>query len=188
MIAQQLYEGIELPGEGSIGLITYMRTDSTRVSEQALDRSAPVHYRNLLARLRAREVDLLQDQEGCADAHEAIRRPRRLRNSARRVCAPPHAGPVLPLQADLESFRRVADAAGHLDETTVDVDASASGAPSVSSGSRARCRSSPAGWRSTTRSKPEAADRGAGTGCGHRRGRGRIEPAAAVSPKAIGSR
>src|SRR5438094_3209446 len=33
MIAQQLYEGIELPGEGSVGLITYMRTDSTRVSE-----------------------------------------------------------------------------------------------------------------------------------------------------------
>ncbi len=36
MIAQQLYEGIELPGEGAVGLITYMRTDSTRVSEQAL--------------------------------------------------------------------------------------------------------------------------------------------------------
>src|SRR5918994_278320 len=37
MIAQQLYEGIELPGEvGTVGLITYMRTDSTRVSEQAL--------------------------------------------------------------------------------------------------------------------------------------------------------
>ena len=36
MIAQQLYEGIELPGEGAVGLITYMRTDSTRVAEQAL--------------------------------------------------------------------------------------------------------------------------------------------------------
>jgi DNA topoisomerase-1 len=36
MIAQQLYEGIELPGEESVGLITYMRTDSTRVSEQAI--------------------------------------------------------------------------------------------------------------------------------------------------------
>src|SRR5919197_3735384 len=35
MIAQQLYEGVELPGEGSVGLITYMRTDSTRVSDQA---------------------------------------------------------------------------------------------------------------------------------------------------------
>ena len=38
MIAQQLYEGIELPGEeAAVGLITYMRTDSVRVSEQALD-------------------------------------------------------------------------------------------------------------------------------------------------------
>ena len=36
MIAQQLYEGIDLPGEGSVGLITYMRTDSTRVAEQAI--------------------------------------------------------------------------------------------------------------------------------------------------------
>ena len=36
-IAQQLYEGIELPGEGAVGLITYMRTDSTRVSEQAIE-------------------------------------------------------------------------------------------------------------------------------------------------------
>jgi DNA topoisomerase IA len=32
MVAQQLYEGVELPGEGSVGLITYMRTDSTRVA------------------------------------------------------------------------------------------------------------------------------------------------------------
>ena len=36
MLAQQLYEGIEIPGEGSVGLITYMRTDSTRVSDEAL--------------------------------------------------------------------------------------------------------------------------------------------------------
>src|ERR671912_1439865 len=36
MIAQQLYEGVELPGDGAVGLITYMRTDSTRVSDQAL--------------------------------------------------------------------------------------------------------------------------------------------------------
>ncbi len=36
MIAQQLYEGVEVPGEGSVGLITYMRTDSTRVSNDAI--------------------------------------------------------------------------------------------------------------------------------------------------------
>ena len=37
MIAQQLYEGVEITGEGSVGLITYMRTDSLRISEEALE-------------------------------------------------------------------------------------------------------------------------------------------------------
>ncbi len=36
MLAQRLYEGIELGGDGTVGLITYMRTDSTRVSNEAL--------------------------------------------------------------------------------------------------------------------------------------------------------
>src|SRR5207245_4925057 len=36
MVAQRLYEGVELGGEGSVGLITYMRTDSTRVADDAL--------------------------------------------------------------------------------------------------------------------------------------------------------
>ena len=40
MLAQQLYEGIDLGPEGSTGLITYMRTDSTRVSETAKEEAA----------------------------------------------------------------------------------------------------------------------------------------------------
>jgi DNA topoisomerase-1 len=36
MVAQKLYEGVEIGAEGAVGLITYMRTDSTRVSETAL--------------------------------------------------------------------------------------------------------------------------------------------------------
>ena len=35
-IAQQLYEGVDVSGEGSIGLITYMRTDSLRISDEAI--------------------------------------------------------------------------------------------------------------------------------------------------------
>ena len=42
MLAQRLYEGVELGKEGAVGLITYMRTDSTRVSDDALDGSARV--------------------------------------------------------------------------------------------------------------------------------------------------
>ncbi len=37
IIAQQLYEGIDIKGEGTVGLITYMRTDSTRVSQEAVN-------------------------------------------------------------------------------------------------------------------------------------------------------
>ena len=40
MLAQQLYEGIELGKEGTVGLITYMRTDSTRISEIAKEEAA----------------------------------------------------------------------------------------------------------------------------------------------------
>lgn len=36
IVAQQLYEGINIKGEGSVGLITYIRTDSTRVSPEAI--------------------------------------------------------------------------------------------------------------------------------------------------------
>jgi DNA topoisomerase-1 len=73
MLAQRLYEGVEVDQEGSVGLITYMRTDSTRVAEGALATArdfiqrnfgaaylppAPIHYRN---------------KKGAQDAHEAIR-------------------------------------------------------------------------------------------------------------------
>ena len=42
MLAQQLYEGIDLGKEGTIGLITYMRTDSTRISEVAKEEAANI--------------------------------------------------------------------------------------------------------------------------------------------------
>ncbi|MBE3073100.1 MAG: type I DNA topoisomerase, partial [Acidobacteria bacterium] len=73
MIAQQLYEGIELPGEGAVGLITYMRTDSTRVSEDAL-----VEVRAQIAATYG--ADFVPDRPNyfrakadAQDAHEAIR-------------------------------------------------------------------------------------------------------------------
>ena len=62
MVAQQLYEGVELPGEGAVGLITYMRTDSTRVSDQAIADVRAVHRRRLRRGVRAREAERLQDE------------------------------------------------------------------------------------------------------------------------------
>ena len=54
MLAQRLYEGVELGTEGSVGLITYMRTDSTRVSDDALDEVRGVDQRALRRAVRAR--------------------------------------------------------------------------------------------------------------------------------------
>ena len=47
MLAQRLYEGVELGEEGSVGLITYMRTDSTRVASEALDEARAAHHGTL---------------------------------------------------------------------------------------------------------------------------------------------
>ena len=72
-VAQQLYEGVDISGEGTVGLITYMRTDSLRLSEEALaaardfitDRYGPAYYPGQARHFRKKE--------GAQDAHEAIR-------------------------------------------------------------------------------------------------------------------
>ncbi|SEM48662.1 DNA topoisomerase-1 [Ligilactobacillus sp. WC1T17] len=73
MVAQQLYEGINIGRGGSVGLITYMRTDSTRISEVAKhEASAFIHeeYGDQYAALKPRQGKLA---EGAQDAHEGIR-------------------------------------------------------------------------------------------------------------------
>ncbi len=71
--AQQLYEGVEIKGEGTVGLITYLRTDSTRVSEEA-ERIAKeyigAHYGEEYA---AETADDKKNTKKIQDAHEAIR-------------------------------------------------------------------------------------------------------------------
>ena len=73
MIAQQLYEGIELPGEGSVGLITYMRTDSTRVSESALTEVREYIDGAFGADFLPAKANRFRTKKGAQDAHEAIR-------------------------------------------------------------------------------------------------------------------
>ncbi|MBP5605708.1 MAG: type I DNA topoisomerase, partial [Ruminiclostridium sp.] len=71
--AQELYEGIELEGRGAVGLITYMRTDSLRISEEAQKKAAEI--------IRARYGDeyvpskprIYKSKNNAQDAHEAIR-------------------------------------------------------------------------------------------------------------------
>jgi DNA topoisomerase-1 len=73
MIAQQLYEGIELPGEGSVGLITYMRTDSTRVSDQALTEVREFIGSAFGAEFVPERPNYYRAKADAQDAHEAIR-------------------------------------------------------------------------------------------------------------------
>jgi len=72
-IAQRLYEGREIPGRGTVGLITYMRTDSTRVSNEALG----AVREHIAARYGAESLPesprFFKSKRGTQDAHEAIR-------------------------------------------------------------------------------------------------------------------
>lgn len=73
MVAQQLYEGISLGKEGSVGLITYMRTDSTRVADSAVSETHQFvldEYGQEYARNKPRAD---KSSTGSQDAHEAIR-------------------------------------------------------------------------------------------------------------------
>ena len=73
MIAQQLYEGVELPGEGAVGLITYMRTDSTRVSEQAIADVREHVGQKFGPEYVPEKPNLYKTKKDAQDAHEAIR-------------------------------------------------------------------------------------------------------------------
>ena len=71
MLAQQLYEGIDLKRQGTIGLITYMRTDSTRISD-----SAKSEAHNYITDKYGKEYVSKRKatgKQGDQDAHEAIR-------------------------------------------------------------------------------------------------------------------
>ncbi|MGD8352695.1 MAG: type I DNA topoisomerase, partial [Pseudomonadota bacterium] len=73
MIAQQLYEGIALGDRGTMGLITYMRTDSVRVSQQAVQ-TARSQIESLFGREYVPESPRgYRNRKGAQDAHEAVR-------------------------------------------------------------------------------------------------------------------
>lgn len=73
MIAQQLYEGIELGGEGSIGLITYMRTDSYRVSNDSQKWARDYIVKTFGKDYIPEESPRYKSKDSAQDAHEAIR-------------------------------------------------------------------------------------------------------------------
>ena len=73
MIAQQLYEGVDIAGEGTTGLITYMRTDSLRLSDEAMAEVAQFIRARYGANYYYGSFHTFKTKSGAQDAHEAIR-------------------------------------------------------------------------------------------------------------------
>ena len=73
MVAQKLYEGIELGKEGSVGLITYMRTDSYRIAEEAINDVRDYIKENYSSDYLPHKPHSYKNSQKAQDAHEAIR-------------------------------------------------------------------------------------------------------------------
>lgn len=72
-LAQQLYEGVEVKGSGTIGIITYLRTDSTRISDVAVDMARNYISETYGEEYAAKETSSNKKEQKIQDAHEAIR-------------------------------------------------------------------------------------------------------------------
>ncbi len=122
-VAQQLYEGLPVGGEGSVGLITYMRTDSTQVAQAAVAEAREFISDKYGAEfLPARPRVFTRSVKGAQEAHEAIRptRVQREPSLARR-----HLSGAQFKLYDLIWKRMVASqmSAAQFDNTTVDMEA-----------------------------------------------------------------
>lgn len=73
MVAQQLYEGVNLGREGSVGLITYMRTDSVRLADSAVAEMREYIGMNFGERYLPETANVFSSKKNAQDAHEAIR-------------------------------------------------------------------------------------------------------------------
>src|SRR5579872_2721702 len=73
MLAQRLYEGVELGPDGSVGLITYMRTDSPRISNEALDEVRGLIKERYGPQFAPESPNVYKSKKDAQEAHEAIR-------------------------------------------------------------------------------------------------------------------
>ncbi|MHB8989974.1 MAG: type I DNA topoisomerase, partial [Desulfobulbia bacterium] len=83
-LAQRLYEGIELGAEGPTGLITYMRTDSTRISNEALEEARGYISETFGEQFLPAKPNIFKTSKSAQDAHEAIR-PTDVRNTPEKL-------------------------------------------------------------------------------------------------------
>lgn len=73
MVAQQLYEGIDIKGQGTVGLITYMRTDSTRISDEAQSQARMIIEKEYGKEYVPDVPRQFKPKKGAQEAHEAVR-------------------------------------------------------------------------------------------------------------------
>ncbi len=73
MLAQQLYEGVEIQGLGAVGLITYIRTDSVRIAAEAIEDVREYIAKNYDAKYLPAKPNYYKTKKNIQDAHEAIR-------------------------------------------------------------------------------------------------------------------
>lgn len=123
MIAQQLYEGIELPGEGAVGLITYMRTDSTRVSEQAIAEVREHIAVKYGPDFVPEKPNIYKTKADAQDAHEAIR-PTSMQYDPESVRAHLTSDQLYLYRLIWNRFVASQMPPATFDETTVDINAS----------------------------------------------------------------
>lgn len=118
-VAQTLYEGIDLGGsEGTVGLITYMRTDSTRIGDQARDAA-----REFVVETYGREFfggRVHKTREGAQDAHEAIR-PTSVHNTPQKVAGRLKRDELRLYTMIWERFVASQMSPAAFDQTTVDI-------------------------------------------------------------------
>jgi len=72
-LAQQLYEGVDIKGNGTVGVITYLRTDSTRISEEAGEAAKKYIEKNYGTAYVSENAPVRKEKKRIQDAHEAIR-------------------------------------------------------------------------------------------------------------------
>ncbi|NJP41502.1 type I DNA topoisomerase [Oscillospiraceae bacterium HV4-5-C5C] len=72
-IAQQIYEGVDIPGQGATALVTYIRTDSVRTSQEALEAARDLIGQHYGPAYVPKQPRLFKNRHSAQDAHEAIR-------------------------------------------------------------------------------------------------------------------
>ena len=124
MVAQRLYEGVELGGEGTVGLITYMRTDSVRVSDDALAEARQLIGRDYGKGFMPEQPNVYKTKaQNAQDAHEAIR-PSSVLRTPDDVKAFLHDDEFKVYKLIWQRFVASQMTAAVFDQTTVDINAS----------------------------------------------------------------